>query len=129
MKEMNRKIEGLTDSVIRRMTRIAMECGAINLSQGFPDFDPPEFIMKRLAEVATAGPHQYSPTWGAYNYRAAVAKKVGMFMGMELDPAKNDFRGEERDVTAEGGKVKILVIPTNEELMIAMDTAEIVNAK
>lgn len=89
MKEMNRKIEGLTDSVIRRMTRISMECGAINLSQGFPDFDPPEFIMKRLAEVATAGPHQYSPTWGAYNYRAAVAKKVGMFMGMQLDPDKN----------------------------------------
>ena len=58
MKELNKKTECLTDSVIRRMTRISMECGAINLSQGFPDFDPPEFIMKRLAEVATAGPHQ-----------------------------------------------------------------------
>ena len=89
MKELNRKIEHLSDSVIRRMTRISMECGAINLSQGFPDFDPPKFIMERLAEVATAGPHQYSPTWGAYNYRAAVAKKVGTFMGIELDPDKN----------------------------------------
>ena len=49
------------------------------------------------------------------------------YMGIKLDPAKNDFRGEERDVTAEGATVKVLVIPTNEELMIAMDTAEIVN--
>lgn len=89
MKELNRKTECLTDSVIRRMTRISMECGAINLSQGFPDFDPPEFIMKRLAEVATAGPHQYTPTWGAANYRAAVAEKVGKFMGLPINPDEN----------------------------------------
>lgn len=48
------------------------------------------------------------------------------YMGIKMDLAKNDFRGEERDVTAEGATVKVLVIPTNEELMIAMDTAEIV---
>ena len=89
MKELNKKTECLTDSVIRRMTRISMECGAINLSQGFPDFDPPEFIMKRLAEVATAGPHQYTPTWGAANYRAAVAEKVGKFMGLTINPDEN----------------------------------------
>ncbi len=89
MKELNRKIEHLSDSVIRRMTRISMECGAINLSQGFPDFDPPKFITDNLVRVASEGPHQYSPTWGAYNYRAAVAKKVGMFMGIDLDPDKN----------------------------------------
>lgn len=89
MKELNKKTECLTDSVIRRMTRISMECGAINLSQGFPDFDPPEFIMKRLAEVATAGPHQYTPTWGAANYRAAIAEKVGKFMGLPINPDEN----------------------------------------
>lgn len=89
MKELNKKTEQLSDSVIRRMTRISLECGAINLSQGFPDFDPPEFIMKRLAEVALEGPHQYSPTWGTENYRAAVAKKVGTFMGIPLDPNSN----------------------------------------
>lgn len=89
MKEFNTKINGLSDSVIRRMTRIAMECGAVNLSQGFPDFDPPEFIMKRLAEVAAEGPHQYSPTWGAYNYRVALADKIGRFMGIKLDPDEN----------------------------------------
>ena len=89
MKQLNKKTEYLTDSVIRRMTRISMECGAINLSQGFPDFDPPEFIMKRLAEVAMRGPHQYSPTWGYAEYRAAVAEKVGKFMGLPINPDEN----------------------------------------
>ena len=89
MKELNRKTAMLTDSVIRRMTRMALEYDAVNLSQGFPDFNPPECIMNRLAEIATVGPHQYTPTWGAYNYRAALAKKVGRCMGIELDPDKN----------------------------------------
>lgn len=89
MKELNRKTAMLTDSVIRRMTRMAMEYNAVNLSQGFPDFNPPDCIMNRLAEIATKGPHQYTPTWGAYNYRAALAKKVGRCMGIELDPDKN----------------------------------------
>lgn len=58
--------------------------------------------------------------------RARMAEGLE-YMGIRMDLAKNDFRGEERDVTAADGSVKILVIPTNEELMIAMDTAEIVN--
>ena len=47
-----------TDSVIRRMTRVSMEFGAINLSQGFPDFDPPKAMTDRLREVSQEGPHQ-----------------------------------------------------------------------
>jgi acetate kinase len=47
-------------------------------------------------------------------------------MGIEIDPEKNNFRGEERIVSPDGAKVKVLVIPTNEELMIAKDTAELV---
>ena len=62
-----------TDSVIRRMTRIANQYGAVNLSQGFPDFDPPKEITDRLAEVAPIGPHQYALTWGAQNFREALA--------------------------------------------------------
>ena len=58
MKPLNQKTEQITDSVIRRMTRISMECGAINLSQGFPDFDPPQCILDRLVEVVKEGPHQ-----------------------------------------------------------------------
>ena len=63
-----------TDSVIRRMTRVSLKYGAVNLSQGFPDFDPPKEIMDRLAEVSYSGPHQYSITWGAQNFREALAK-------------------------------------------------------
>ena len=65
MQEMSRKNRLFTDSVIRRMTRIAMDVGAINLAQGFPDFDPPKEMMDRLAEVSYQGPHQYPITMGA----------------------------------------------------------------
>lgn len=75
-----------TDSVIRRMTRISNQYGAVNLSQGFPDFDPPKEITDRLAEVAKEGPHQYSVTWGAQNFREALADKQSRFMGRRIDP-------------------------------------------
>ena len=77
-----------TDSVIRRMTRISDSAGAINLAQGFPDFDPPKEMLQRLSEVAMEGPHQYSVTWGAANFREALAKKQSHFMNMEIDPEK-----------------------------------------
>lgn len=86
MKELSRKNEKFTDSVIRRMTRIALANGAINLSQGFPDFDPPKELMQRLREVSFEGPHQYPITMGAPNFRRALAKKCGHFMGREIDP-------------------------------------------
>ena len=75
-----------TDSVIRRMTRVSLQHGAINLSQGFPDFDPPKAILDRLAEVAHEGPHQYAITWGAQNFREALAKKQSYYMGRTIDP-------------------------------------------
>ena len=77
-----------TDSVIRRMTRIANAAGAVNLSQGFPDFDPPRQILDRLSEVAYSGPHQYALTWGALNFREALAEKYMHFSGIEVDPEK-----------------------------------------
>ena len=86
MKEMNRKNQHFTDSVIRRMTRIALDVGAINLAQGFPDFDPPKAITDRLAEISTIGPHQYPITMGAPNFRQALAKKCERFMGRKIDP-------------------------------------------
>ena len=75
-----------TDSVIRRMTRISAQYGAINLSQGFPDFEPPAEILARLAEVAHEDFHQYSITWGAQNFREALAEKQGRLMGRSIDP-------------------------------------------
>lgn len=86
MKELSRRTATFTDSVIRRMTRIANQYGAVNLSQGFPDFDLPKEITNRLAEVALEGPHQYAITWGAQNFREALAKKHAHFSGMTVDP-------------------------------------------
>ena len=82
----SRRTGTFTDSVIRRMTRICNKFGAVNLSQGFPDFDPPEIITRRLAEVALSGPHQYATTWGAQNTREALAAKIKRDSGLNVDP-------------------------------------------
>jgi aminotransferase len=71
------------------MTRLANECGAINLSQGFPDFDPPESVLRAAERTAREGPHQYAVTWGAPNFRAALARKQSKFMHLPLDPEEN----------------------------------------
>jgi aminotransferase len=81
-----RRLEGFTESVIRGMTRLANQHGALNLSQGFPDFDPPEALLAAL-ERATRGPHhQYAVTWGAPRFRQALAAKVNRCTGLALDP-------------------------------------------
>ena len=89
MKELSKKTETFTDSVIRRMTRIANEYDAINLSQGFPDFDPPKEILNRLEQVAHEDFNQYAITWGAQNFRDALAKKQSKYMNLDLDSSKN----------------------------------------
>ncbi|MBQ4116414.1 MAG: aminotransferase class I/II-fold pyridoxal phosphate-dependent enzyme [Clostridia bacterium] len=86
MQELSRKTKHFTDSVIRRMTRIAIANNAINLAQGFPDFDPPKVLTDRLEEISQIGPHQYPITMGAPNFRRALAEKCGRFMGRKIDP-------------------------------------------
>lgn len=86
MPELSGRTENFTDSVIRRMTRVSLQYGAVNLSQGFPDFDPPKEILDRLAEVAHEDYHQYSITWGAQNFREALAEKQSKFMERSIDP-------------------------------------------
>jgi aminotransferase len=86
MKPLSNRTDHFTESVIRHMTRIANACGAINLSQGFPDFDPPKALQDRLAEVAHTGPHQYALTIGAQNFREALSKKQERFSGLRYDP-------------------------------------------
>ena len=86
MKALSRRTETFTDSVIRRMTRVCLKCGAVNLSQGFPDFDPPKALTDALARAAAEGPHQYAVTWGAQDFREALAAKQSRFMGMPVDP-------------------------------------------
>jgi len=86
MPKVSDRIGSFTDSVIRRMTRIANSHGAINLSQGFPDFDPPEELKEALRKVAEGSIHQYAVTWGAPNFREALARKQSRFMGIPIDP-------------------------------------------
>ena len=86
MPKLSDRVESFTDSVIRRMTRISDEYGAINLSQGFPDFDPPKELLDALAKAAYAGPHQYSVTFGAQNLREALAGKISKTLGRAVDP-------------------------------------------
>lgn len=86
MPELSKRTETFTDSVIRRMTRVSLKYGAVNLSQGFPDFDPPREILNRLAEVTNEDFHQYSLTWGAQNFREALSDKQSPRMGHKIDP-------------------------------------------
>lgn len=89
MPQTSNRIRGFGESVIRRMTRIANEYGAINLSQGFPDFDPPPEIIAAGVAAMQNGPHQYAVTWGAPDFRQALAKKQSRFMGLDLDPNRH----------------------------------------
>lgn len=86
MPQLSKRTETFTDSVIRRMTRVSLQYGAVNLSQGFPDFAPPKELLDRLAEVTGEDFHQYSITWGAQNFREALAEKQSRLMGRKIDP-------------------------------------------
>ena len=89
MPQVSERTTRFTESVIRRMTRVASMYGAINLSQGFPDFDPPPELLEALRKTAEFGPHQYAVTWGAPNFRHALAKKVSRFMGLPINEDEN----------------------------------------
>ncbi len=77
-----------TESVIREMTRLAMECGAVNLAQGFPDFSAPEDIKNAAKEAITADFNQYAITWGAKPFRDAIAAKYRKWYDLDYDPER-----------------------------------------
>jgi aminotransferase len=101
------RLNVFTESVIRGMTRLANRHGAINLSQGFPDFDPPEELMKALEKAARGPCHQYAVTWGAPNFRQALARKIQRFSGLEIDPDQH----------------LVVTCGSTEAMMVAMMTA------
>lgn len=101
------RLSGFSESVIRGMTRLANQHQAINLSQGFPDFDPPPELLAAL-ERATRGPHhQYAITWGAPRFRTALARKISRFSGLAVDPDQN----------------LVVTCGSTEAMMVAMMTA------
>jgi aspartate/methionine/tyrosine aminotransferase len=101
------RLSGFSESVIRGMTRLANRHNAINLAQGFPDFDPPEELLAAL-ERATRGPyHQYAITWGAPKFREALARKLTRFTGLTVDPEQH----------------LVVTCGSTEAMMVAMMTA------
>lgn len=101
------RLKGFTESVIRGMTRLSDKHDAINLSQGFPDFDPPKELLAALQKCVYTGPHQYAVTWGAPNFRCALAKKQTRCMGITIDPDEN----------------LVVTCGSTEAMMVAMMTA------
>lgn len=87
-KPISHKSALFTESVIREMTRLAMEHKAINLSQGFPDFPAPEILKKAASEAVFADINQYAITWGAKSFRDALATKTKRYMDIDIDPER-----------------------------------------
>jgi aminotransferase len=79
------RLNAFSESVIRGMTRLANRHGAVNLAQGFPDFDPPEELLAALERAARGPHHQYAITWGAPKFREALARKITHFSGLPVD--------------------------------------------
>ena len=85
MKSLSRATEKFTESVIREMTRICDAAGGLNLAQGFPDFDPPEEVLKAAQEALSSGLNQYPVTYGEPELREAIAEKAAE-RGIVCDP-------------------------------------------
>src|SRR5919202_880040 len=90
-----------TESVIREMTREALKHGAVNLSQGFPDFPAPEEIKRAAADAIAADVNQYAITWGAKDFREAIAEKTRWYLGLDVDP--------EREITVTCGSTEGMI--------------------
>jgi len=82
----SQKASSFTESVIREMTRQANLHGAVNLSQGFPDFPAPADIKRAACEAIEADINQYAITWGAKRFRDAIAAKTKWHLGLDIDP-------------------------------------------
>ena len=82
------KVEHFTESVIREMTRQAMQYDAVNLAQGFPDFSAPAEVKRAAQDAIAADVNQYAITWGAKSLRGAIARQMREWQGIEVDPEK-----------------------------------------
>jgi aspartate/methionine/tyrosine aminotransferase len=85
-RHVSRKASLFTESVIREMTREALKHGAVNLSQGFPDFAAPEDIKQVAMKAIADDINQYAITWGARDFREAIARKTKWYLGFDVDP-------------------------------------------
>ena len=97
----SQKASRFTESVIREMTREALKHGAVNLSQGFPDFPAPEDLKRAAAAAINDDVNQYAVTWGAKDFREAIADKTRWFLGLDYDP--------EREITVTCGSTEGMI--------------------
>jgi len=88
MLDVSKKAKRFTESVIREMTRLCRQHGAVNLAQGFPDFPAPQEIKDAACRAIAADVNQYAITWGAPALRSAIAAKQLRCYGMEVDPER-----------------------------------------
>src|SRR6185436_14170097 len=100
-KSISQKATQFTESVIREMTRLAMLHGAVNLSQGFPDFAAPEILKKAAIDAINNDINQYAITWGSKNFRDALVYKTKKFLGINID--------SEREITATCGSTEAMI--------------------
>src|SRR5579884_3101752 len=98
----SRRTSAFSESLIREMTRVANRHGAINLAQGFPDFDPPAALVEAGRAAMDAGRHQYAITWGAPELRAALAVKLTRFTGLPVDA--------DRDLVITSGATEAMMV-------------------
>jgi aminotransferase len=85
MPRTSRRTSVFTESLIREMSRVAARYGAINLAQGFPDWDPPAELVEAAKDAMDTHRHQYAVTWGSPELRNALASKLTRFMGVPVD--------------------------------------------
>ena len=85
-RHISHKASLFTESVIREMTREALKHGAVNLSQGFPDFAAPRDIKQVAMQAIADDINQYAITWGARDFREAIARKTKWYLGLDVDP-------------------------------------------
>ena len=114
----SQRIARFTESVIREMTRLALESDAVNLAQGFPDFPAPAIIKDSAREAISADINQYSITWGAKPFRDAIARKYQKWYGLDYDP--------EREITVccgstEGMIASMLAVTNRDDEVIVFE--------
>src|SRR6476659_7060826 len=85
-RHVSQKASLFTESVIREMTREALKYGAVNLSQGFPDFSAPDDIKRKAMEAIDRDVNQYAITWGAKDFRDAITGKTKWHLDLDIDP-------------------------------------------
>jgi len=95
------RTRGFTESVIRGMSALAREHGAINLAQGFPDFPAPDLLKEAAARAIADDVNQYAITWGSRRLREALARKYAEWYGMTVNP--------ETDITVTCGSTEAMV--------------------